>query len=128
MKEEGWRSLRRTKVPLLSATGRQTRVERATGLINDLKSAAPRRIVFFSDEKTFVVDPVFNPQNDRWVRLGPASGDADTSSKYLGRSKHPAGAMFLGAVASTGEVSPPIWFPEGFRLGADSYIKALKKH
>ena len=27
-------------------------------------------------------------------------------------------AMFFGAVASTGETSPPIWFPEGFRLGA----------
>ena len=43
------------------------------------------------------------------------------------RSKHPASAMFLGAVASTGEVSPPIWFPTGFRLGADAYIDALRK-
>ena len=25
-----------------------------------------------------------------------------------------------------GEVSPPIWFKEGFRLDADSYIKALR--
>ena len=35
--------------------------------------------------------------------------------------------MFLGAVASSGEVSPPIWFPVSFRLGADDYIVALKK-
>ena len=35
--------------------------------------------------------------------------------------------MLLAAVASTGERSPPIWFPEGFRLGADSYIEALKQ-
>ena len=35
--------------------------------------------------------------------------------------------MFLGAVASTGEVSPPIWFKEGFCLDADSYIKELDK-
>ena len=34
--------------------------------------------------------------------------------------------MFLRAVASTGEVSPPIWFPQGFRLGADAYIAALR--
>ena len=35
--------------------------------------------------------------------------------------------MFLGAVAATGETSPPIWFPSGFRLGAEAYIKSLKK-
>ena len=35
--------------------------------------------------------------------------------------------MFLGAVASTGEKSPPIWFPQGFRLNAEAYIEALKK-
>ena len=35
--------------------------------------------------------------------------------------------MFLGAVASTGEKSPPIWFPEGFHLGADGYIDALRQ-
>ena len=34
--------------------------------------------------------------------------------------------MFLGAVASTGETSPPILFPEGFRLGANGYIEALR--
>ena len=44
----------------------------------------------------------------------------------MARSKHPAGAMFLGAVASTGEVSPPFGFPEGFRLGANGYIEALR--
>ena len=44
----------------------------------------------------------------------------------MARSKHPAGAMFLGAVASTGETSTPIWFPEGFRLGANGYIEALR--
>ena len=34
--------------------------------------------------------------------------------------------MFLGAVASTGEVPPPIWFPSGFRLAADAYIEVLR--
>ena len=34
--------------------------------------------------------------------------------------------MFLGAVASTGEASPPVWFPQGFGLGSEDYIKALK--
>ena len=33
--------------------------------------------------------------------------------------------MFLGAVASTGDVSPPILFPTGFRLVVDAYIDVL---
>ena len=126
----GWRSLRKVKVPLISAQGRQTRIERATGLINALKSAAPGKIAFFSDEKTFVVDPSSNAQNDRWIRFGDDDGSGDAngpSGKYLPQSKHPAGAMLLTAVASTGERSPPIWFLEGFRLGADAYIEALNK-
>ena len=34
--------------------------------------------------------------------------------------------MFLGCIASTGEVSPPIWFPQGFRLNAEEYIGVLR--
>ena len=95
-----------------------------------MKLAPPGRILFFSDEKTFVVHPPFNPQNDRWIRFGDAENDAGDVSgptkKYLPRSKHPAGAMMLAAVASTGEGSPPIRFPEDFRLCANAYIEALK--
>ena len=43
------------------------------------------------------------------------------------RTKHPAAAMLLGVVASTGELCPPIWFPKGFRLNLAGYIEALKK-
>ena len=35
--------------------------------------------------------------------------------------------MFLGAVASTGEASPPIWFSTGFRLSASKYQEVLQK-
>ena len=35
--------------------------------------------------------------------------------------------MFLGVVASTGETIPPIWFKSGFCLGAEEYVKVLKK-
>ena len=36
-------------------------------------------------------------------------------------------SMYGMYVASTGEQSPPIWFPEAFWLGAEAYIKALKE-
>ena len=37
VREEGWRSLRRKKVPLISSAGRKTSAARAEGLINALK-------------------------------------------------------------------------------------------
>ena len=48
VREAGWRSLRKVKVPLISAKGRETRVERSRGLVNALKLAPPGKIVFFS--------------------------------------------------------------------------------
>ena len=64
----GWRSLSRTKVPLVSEDGQKKREIRARGLLNSLKEGGhPGRIIFFSDEKNFVVDPAFNPQNDRYI-------------------------------------------------------------
>ena len=124
VRESGWRSLRKIKVPLISEKGRKSREDRAKGLLNALKSAPPHRITIFSDEKTFVLDPPYNPQNDRWIRFVDEGGKNE--GKFMPRSKYPAGAMLLGAVASTGEKSPPIWFPEGFRLNADGYIEALR--
>ena len=46
---------------------------------------------------------------------------------YVTRTKHPAAAMLLGVVASTGETAPPVWFPQGFRLDAAAYVKVLEK-
>ena len=47
VQEAGWRSLRRTKVPLVSAEGREKRSTRSVGLVNALKSARPGTIIFF---------------------------------------------------------------------------------
>ena len=49
--QNGWKSLRRTKVPLISAEGRERCAKRAAGLVNALKSKGRGTIVFFSDEK-----------------------------------------------------------------------------
>ena len=116
VREEGWRSLRRKKVPLIPAAGRKTCAARAAGLINALKEGGYLgRILFFLDEKTFVVDPAFNPQNDRYIEFYDSEEEEEddpvqgpSGGRYMAHSKHPAGAMFLGAVASTGETSPPI--------------------
>ena len=53
-------------------------------------------------------------------------GEDDPHPEYLPRTKNPASLMFLGVIASTGEVCPPIWFPAGFRLLAVDYIAVLQ--
>ena len=106
------------------------RLERCRGLLNNLKSGAEGRILFYSNEKTFTVEPYVNRQNDRWVRLGgpeaAANAGDQAENRYVTTTKHPATAMLLGVVASTGEVGPPIWYPQGYRLCADAYIDALR--
>ena len=70
VKEAGWRSLRRGKVPLISAQRREKRVQRSKILLNKLKEGnRPGRIIFYSDEKNFVVDPTYNAQNERWIQF-----------------------------------------------------------
>ena len=89
--------------------------KRCTRLLNNLKSNG-NRVIFFSDEKTFTVDPAINKQNDRVVSFGQ-----DISGVcYVSTTKRPASVMMLGVVASNGENMPPVWFRGGYMLtGAD---------
>ena len=66
VKIEGRKSLKRVKKPLLAAAMKQKRLERSNRLLTDLQNHG-NRIVIFSDEKTFTVDPVVNKRNDRIV-------------------------------------------------------------
>ena len=76
-----WKSRRRKKVPLISKAGRKKRVDRSRGLLNSLKSSGfPGRILFFSNEKNFVVDPAYKPQNDCWICFYEDESDDDDSS------------------------------------------------
>ena len=96
---------------------RKRRLERCRRL---LKSNG-NRILIFSDEKTFTVDPVINKQNDRVVSFGQ---DISTV-RYVTTTKHPASVMMLGVVASNGEKMPPVWFKAGYRLSAEDYKNIL---
>ena len=96
VKSEGGKSLMRLKRPLLTSTMAKKRQERCTRIFNDLKSHG-NRVIIFSDEKTFTVDPVINKQNDRVVSFGQ-----DISGvRYVSTTKHPASAMMLGVVTLT---------------------------
>ena len=45
--------------------------------------------------------------------------------QYMPHTKKPQSLMLLGVVAASGEVCPPIWFPDGFRLSTAYYIAIL---
>ena len=84
--------------------------------MNDLKSHG-NRILIFSDEKTFTVNPVFNRQNDRVVGFRNDVSNRQREST----TKHPASVMMIGVVASNGEKMPPVWFGRGYRLTSAVY-------
>ena len=67
VKNEGGKSPRRIKRPLLNQATQQKCYERCGSLLNDLKHHGNRIIIFFN-EKTFTVDSVINKQTDRvWL-------------------------------------------------------------
>ena len=106
------------------------RVERCKMLLNIFKKSR-KAIIIFSDEKYFVVDAKRNRQNDRVLMTARGDkndddDDADDEDKYVSTTKHPASVMMFGCVASTGEKCPPVYFPQGFRLGAADYLPMLK--
>ena len=121
VKKMGGKSLRRSRKPLLSAAMVQKRLERSTLLLNDLKDHG-NRVLIFSDEKTFTVDPVFNKQNDRVVTFG----NDVSEHRRMSTTKHPASIMMLGVVASNGEKMPPVWFERGYRLTSAVYKEVLE--
>ena len=115
----------RIRRPLLTQAMRDNRLKLAKKMLNNMKSSAPGRIIFFSDEKNFNVREAYNRRNSRYIAV---DGDPiNYSAKYATSTKNPAAIMMLGAVASTGEVSPPIWFKPRETMNAERYVKELKQ-
>ena len=124
VKKAGGKSLVRVERPLLTSAMKQTHLLRCKALLNNLKKARANRIIIFSDEKTWTVDPVRNRQNDRYLSFG----DVNESVRTLSTTKHPASVMSLGFVASDGKAPPLVWFPVGYRLTGADYVKALEEN
>ena len=125
LKKVGGKSLRLVERPLLTKKHLEFRQERCRVLLNNLKHSVPGRIIIFSDEKTFTVDPVVNRQNDRAVAFLD-NRDTVEQLRTISKTKHPASVMMLGVVASNGAKMDPIWFKTGYRLTAADYLVILK--
>jgi len=100
IKQLGGKSLRRIQRPLLSQKQRDSRLERAQKLVKERRRHNPVKIIVFSDEKTFTVDPVFNRQNDRVLTFPDVP--VSESARYVTSTKHPTSVMMLGLIASNG--------------------------
>ena len=122
VKKAGGKSLVRVERPLLTPSMKETHLLRCKALLNDVKKAKKNRVIIFSDEKTWTVDPVRNRRNDRYLSFG----NVDESVRTLTTTKHPASIMSLGFVASDGRAAPLIWFPVGYRLTGADYVKSLE--
>ncbi|XP_040563657.1 uncharacterized protein [Lepeophtheirus salmonis] len=125
VKEVGGRSLRMIERPLLSQLQRDKRLKRCKVMLNDIKHAPASRIIIFSDEKNFTVDPVFNRSSDRVVAFN-VNRDMVKELRTIPTVKHPASVMMFGAIASNGAKMDLIWFKTGFRLKSEAYLEILK--
>ena len=106
IKKLGEKSVRCSRKPLLSAA----MVQKC--FFAKWPEKLPESNSNFSHEKTFIVDSVFNKQNDRVV-----SFRIDISKhRRVSTTKHPPSIMILGTVVSIGEKLPIFWFERGYRL------------
>ncbi|XP_040583479.1 uncharacterized protein [Lepeophtheirus salmonis] len=122
LKEVGDQSLRMIEIPLFL----NFNAIRCKVMLNDIKHAPARRIIIFSDEKKFTVDPVFNRSSDRVMAFND-NRDIVEELRTINTVKHPASVMMFGATASNRAKMDLIWFKTGFRLKSETYLEILKE-
>ncbi len=93
------------------------------GLLNWMEESkkhtgSVKRIILWSDEKLFTVDPVWNCQNDR--QFMPAN-NANGNDCIVTWVKDPQSVMTFGLIASDGNIMPPIFLPTGAKVTAAFY-------
>ena len=95
---------------LLTAALMEQQLIKGTALHNELKHGSFSHVRFFSDEKKFIQDKLYNRQNDRFITDDPEEVPIVMSTKF------PTSVMVLGVMSSDGDVMPPYFFPEGLRV------------
>ncbi len=120
IKKVNGKSLVRVERPLLTKRIKETHLQHCQALLSNLKGVAPNCIII-SDEM-WTVDPVRNHRNDCYLSF---DGKIDESMRTLTMTQHLVSIMSLNFVASNGIVAPLIWFPTGFRLTTNDYVRVL---
>ena len=97
---------------LLTAALMEQRLIKGTALLNKLKHESSDHVRFFSDEKKFIQDKLYNQQNNRFIPDNPEEIPIVTSTKF------PTSVMVLGIVSS----DAPYFFLKGLRVAANNYV------
>ena len=74
--------------------------------------------ILFSDEKLFSIDAVSNSRTDRFISVKKHE-DVPVKVKFSFQTKHPAGVMMFGLVAS-------VFIDAGVKINTEVYIDILK--
>ena len=94
----------RVKAQNLKLTDKEKRVERGNRLLRTVTPAILLR-TFFSDEKIFTVEGVFNRQNDVVYSRAATKADVDEERIHHGKSAFPKALMVSAAVSTLGKTS-----------------------
>ena len=117
VKEAGFRSMT-LKVQHDIMPGQEgRRLDRAMKLLSWHKKNK-EKVVVWSDEKLFYAETHVNKQNDRILIPLVCT---DHSIRIVRRTKNPSKVMVFLAVASDGQVMPPILFPPNCKVNSNVY-------
>ena len=113
----------RVKRHLITKRVKELRVSRSKRLLSVLKKG--KIIILFSDEKLFSIDAVSNSRTDRFISAKKLE-DVPEKVKFSFQTKHPAGVMIFGLMASNGLKMPPVFIDAGVKINTEVYIGILK--
>jgi hypothetical protein len=102
------------------------RKERSQKLLNHLKNDHKGKVILFSDECYFTLAQ-YSLQNDKFIWRKGDQANAPHDLRYVGQKQRASGSMFLGIVASNGDIGPTIWVEPGVKINADAYLDLLKE-
>lgn len=104
------------------------RLERARRILCWLKNGRNAgKVVIFSDEKLFYLDPSLNRRNNRYIS-GLRAEEVDDLVRYNPKTKHSGKVMVLGVVASDGKKCPIVFVDSQEKINAVKYQQLLEKH
>ena len=115
------KSYRRQTSQILTEKTKILRLIKSDRLLNKLKHPKkPNMLWFFSDEKNFCQDQVYNSQNHRWI----ATNNRDVPRVI--KTKFPAMDMVFGVVSREDHIMPPHIFEVGSKVNTNVYLDMLK--
>ncbi len=128
VKQDGMRSYKRPQAHKVSAGAKVCQVQRAKALRSKIKHGQAGKMPVFTDKKYFTLAQYSNRQNDQVIWRKGELDQAPDELFHVRQVQRPAGVMFFSAVASNGEVAPPIFVEKGPQINATSYVKLLCHH